>query len=82
MVVGDRDRLKLIFKAQNTSWKKGTKAIEVPGRCLVQLSNQERRTVVSGLVRLLLAQIKASVRIVSDETPHIAAIAEAHASRR
>src|SRR5215210_3768549 len=34
-VFGDPDQLKLLFKAQGRRWKKSTKAIEVPGGCLV-----------------------------------------------
>jgi len=39
---GDPDRFKLLFKAQGQHWKRSTKAMEVPGRCLVQISTERQ----------------------------------------
>ena len=39
-VFGDPDQLKLLFKAQGGRWKKSTKAMEVPGGCLVQVTTE------------------------------------------
>ena len=35
LTFGDPDRLKLLFKAQGSRWTKSTKAMEVPGGCLL-----------------------------------------------
>ncbi len=43
-VFGDPDRFKLLFKAQGERWKKSTKAMRVPGGCLV-LVTSERQSV-------------------------------------
>jgi hypothetical protein len=37
-VFGQPDRFKLLFKASGPSWVRSTKAMEVPGGCLVQVS--------------------------------------------
>ena len=42
LVFGDPDRLKLLFKAQGPGWTKSTKAMEVPGGCLVQVTNERQ----------------------------------------
>lgn len=39
---GDPDQLKLLFKAQGKGWKKSTKAIELPGGCLVQVTTERQ----------------------------------------
>jgi hypothetical protein len=39
---GNPDRLQLLFKAQSDTWSKSTKAMEVPGGCLVQVSSEQR----------------------------------------
>jgi hypothetical protein len=41
-VFGDPDRFKLLFTAQGQHWKKSTKAMEVPGGCLVQVSTERQ----------------------------------------
>jgi hypothetical protein len=41
-VFGDPDQLKLLFKVQADSWKKSTKALEVPGGCLVQVTTERQ----------------------------------------
>lgn len=41
-VFGDPDRLKLLFKAQGPRWKNSTKAMDVPGGCLVQVSSERQ----------------------------------------
>ncbi len=43
-VVGDGDRFRLLFKAssQEEGWMKSTKAMEVPGGCVVQVTTQQR----------------------------------------
>jgi hypothetical protein len=42
LTFGDPDRLKLLFKAQGSRWTKSTKAMDVPGGCLVQVSNERQ----------------------------------------
>lgn len=39
-VFGNPDQLKLLFKVQGDDWKKSTKALEVPGGCLVQMTTE------------------------------------------
>lgn len=39
---GDPDQLKLLFKAQGKGWKKSTKALELPGGCLVQVTTERQ----------------------------------------
>lgn len=38
---GDPDRFQLLFKANGKTWEKSTKAMELPGGCLVQVSTDE-----------------------------------------
>jgi hypothetical protein len=38
LVFGRPDRFKLLFKASGPNWTRSTKAMEVPGGCLVQVS--------------------------------------------
>jgi hypothetical protein len=37
---GDPDRFQLLFKAQGVRWKKSTKAMDVPGGCLVLVTSE------------------------------------------
>ena len=37
---GNPDRFRLLFKAQADYWKKSTKAMEVPGGCVVQVTTE------------------------------------------
>lgn len=39
-VLGNPDQLKLLFKVQGLGWRKSTKAMDVPGGCLVQVTNE------------------------------------------
>lgn len=41
-VFGDPDRFKLLFKAQGAQWKKSTKAMDVPGGCLVLVTSERQ----------------------------------------
>ena len=43
-VVGNGDSFRLLFKAssQAEGWMKSTKALEVPGGCVVQVTTQQR----------------------------------------
>jgi hypothetical protein len=41
-VFGEPDQLKLLFKVQGQGWKKSTKAIELPGGCLVQVTTERQ----------------------------------------
>lgn len=41
-VFGDPDQLKVLFKVQAEDWKKSTKALSVPGGCLVQMTTERR----------------------------------------
>ncbi len=38
---GSPDRFQLLFKAKGSTWKKSTKAMEVPGGCVVQVSTEQ-----------------------------------------
>ena len=44
VVVGNGDSFRLLFKAssQEEGWMKSTKAMEVPGGCVVQVTTQQR----------------------------------------
>ncbi|QTR46797.1 hypothetical protein J9253_02270 [Thiothrix litoralis] len=37
---GQPDKLKLLFKVQGKTWQKSTKALEVPGGCVVQVTTE------------------------------------------
>lgn len=41
--IGNPDQLKVLFKAKGPGWTKCTKALEVPGGCLVQMSTDRLR---------------------------------------
>jgi hypothetical protein len=43
-VVGNGDTFRLLFKAssQNEGWMKSTKAMQVPGGCVVQVTTQQK----------------------------------------
>ncbi|MGB0847797.1 MAG: hypothetical protein ACPGSM_13785 [Thiolinea sp.] len=41
---GDPDQLKLLFKAQGKGWKKSTKALQLPGGCLIQVTTERQST--------------------------------------
>lgn len=41
-VFGIPDQLKLMFKVQGENWKKSTKALDLPGGCLVQMTTERR----------------------------------------
>lgn len=38
--LGNPDQLKVLFKAQGSDWMKSTKALDVPGGCLVQMTTE------------------------------------------
>jgi hypothetical protein len=40
-IFGNPDRFELLFKAQSDTWVKSTKAMNVPGGCLVQVSSEQ-----------------------------------------
>lgn len=40
---GNPDQLRLMFKVQSESWVKSTKAMNVPGGCLVQMSTDRKQ---------------------------------------
>ncbi|WP_298585309.1 hypothetical protein [uncultured Kocuria sp.] len=40
---GNPDQFHLLFKAQSSSWIKSTKAMNVPGGCLVQMSTDRKQ---------------------------------------
>jgi hypothetical protein len=44
VIVGDGDAFQLLFKAssQAEGWMKSTKAMQVPGGCVVQVTTQQR----------------------------------------
>lgn len=39
-VYGDPNNLKLLFKAQGKTWLKSTKALQVPGGCVIQVTTE------------------------------------------
>lgn len=39
-VFGNPDRFQLLFKAKGSTWRKSTKAMEVPGGCVVQVTTE------------------------------------------
>lgn len=41
-IFGDPDRLQLLIKAKSKTWSKSTKAMEVPGGCIVQVSSEQK----------------------------------------
>lgn len=41
-VYGNPDRFKLLVKAKGDNWSNSTKAMEVPGGCIVQTTNEHR----------------------------------------
>jgi hypothetical protein len=41
-VYGNPDQLKLLFKVQGVGWKKSTKALPVPGGCIVQMTTERQ----------------------------------------
>ncbi len=41
-VFGQPDQLRLVFKVQGAQWKKSTKALEMPGGCLVQVTTERQ----------------------------------------
>jgi hypothetical protein len=41
-VFGNPDRFKLLVKAEGDDWSNSTKALEVPGGCVVQTTNEHR----------------------------------------
>lgn len=41
-VFGDPDQLKLLFKVQGAGWKKSTKALPVPGGCVIQMTTERQ----------------------------------------
>lgn len=40
---GNPDQFRLLFKAQSSTWVKSTKAMNVPGGCLVQMSTDRKQ---------------------------------------
>jgi hypothetical protein len=40
LIEGDPDKMALLFKAESDDWMRSTKAMEVPGGCLVQVSTR------------------------------------------
>jgi hypothetical protein len=41
-VLGDPDQLKVLFKVQGDGWQKSTKALPVPGGCVLQMTTERR----------------------------------------
>lgn len=67
-VVGNGDAFRLLFKAcsQEEGWMKSTKAMEIPGGCLVQVTTQQRNPDGSYAVAEALAWVP-GVKITDDE---------------
>lgn len=67
-VVGDGDLFRLLSKASSESegWMKSTKAMEVSGGCLVQVTTQQRNPDGSYAVAEALSFVP-SVKIADDE---------------
>lgn len=67
-VVGDGDMFALLYKAssQNEGWMKSTKAMEVPGGCVVQVTTQQRNADGSYAVAEALTFVP-GVKIADDD---------------
>ena len=67
-VVGNGDMFRLLCKAssENEGWMKSTKACEVPGGCIVQVTTQQRNPDGSYAVAEALTFVP-GVEIASDE---------------
>jgi len=67
-VVGNGDMFRLLCKAssQNEGWMKSTKAMEVVGGCLVQVTTQQKNTDGSYAVAEALAYVP-GVKIADDD---------------
>mgnify|MGYP000983751815 CR=1 FL=1 len=67
-VVGNGDMFKLLCKAssQNEGWLKSTKAMEVPGGCVVQVTTQQRSSDGGYAVAEALTYVP-GVRIAKDQ---------------
>ena len=67
-VVGNGDMFRLLCKAssQNEGWKKSTKACEVSGGCIVQVTTQQRNADGSYAVAEALSFVP-GVKIADDE---------------
>jgi hypothetical protein len=66
-VVGNGDMFQLLCKAfsENEGWMKSTKAMEVPGGCVVQVTTQQRNTDGSYAIAEALTFVP-NVKIVED----------------
>jgi hypothetical protein len=62
---GDPDRFQLLFKANGKTWEKSTKAMQLPGGCLVQVSTDELNPDGSRSVAEALAFVP-GVRVVDE----------------
>ena len=67
-IVGDGDLFKLLCKAssEGEGWMKSTKAMEVPGGCVVQVTTQQRNPDGSYAIAEALTFVP-SVEVVDDE---------------
>jgi hypothetical protein len=67
-VVGNGDMFRLLCKAssQNEGWMKSTKAMQVPGGCVVQVTTQQKNSDGSYAVAEALTFVPGAV-IVDDE---------------
>lgn len=67
-VVGNGDMFRLLCKAssENEGWMKSTKACEVPGGCVVQVTTQQRNSDGSYAVAEALSFVP-GVKIADDE---------------
>jgi hypothetical protein len=65
--IGDGDMFRLLCKAssQNEGWMKSTKAMQVPGGCVVQVTTQQKNSDGSYVVAEALAYVP-NVIIVDD----------------
>lgn len=68
-VVGDGDTFKLICKAssQNEGWMKSTKAMQVSGGCVVQVTTQQRNPDGSYAVAEALAFVPGAVIVEAND---------------
>jgi hypothetical protein len=69
-ILGNPDRFKLLFKAQGiyegSLFKKSTKAMQVPGGCVVQVTNERRNPDGSWSVAESLTCISGEIKIEDD----------------
>ena len=73
---GDPDSFKLLVKAKGDDWSKSTKAMEVPGGCIVQTTNEHRMKDGSSTAAESLVFVPNVVVVDDDNGRHLGASRE------